>query len=259
MPSAELRITSAAVNPGDVARTVILPRPAAERTTATALPWYNFTWLAVAATAIHKIRVAHRDEPSGARHFEGDRPGGVRHSIAVSIHHLHRDRGYLASAVRESFQIRAQLQPFRLARWTSTQSARRPRRLFCPALPPSRLRSAPPKAARASGGRRSAFHPGSGRSAPIPRSRSSCRSRLEYSFAGRRSSPSAPPVWCGPDSSATRPYAIHRSLRPRRRRRPWACRSRAPGGDSPPASRIPPDRASPTRTRGWDTVRASPR
>jgi hypothetical protein len=40
--------TSAAVKPGAVARTVILPDPAEERTTATALPWYNFAWLAVA-------------------------------------------------------------------------------------------------------------------------------------------------------------------------------------------------------------------
>src|ERR1017187_1893156 len=36
--------TSAAVNPGAVARTVTLPDAPAERTTATALPWYNFAW-----------------------------------------------------------------------------------------------------------------------------------------------------------------------------------------------------------------------
>src|ERR1017187_78480 len=43
--SAEKRTASPAVKPGAVARTVILPDPKAERTVATALPWYNFTWL----------------------------------------------------------------------------------------------------------------------------------------------------------------------------------------------------------------------
>src|ERR1035441_3143239 len=43
-----VRTTSPRARPGAVARTVILPDASAERTTATALPWYNFAWLAVA-------------------------------------------------------------------------------------------------------------------------------------------------------------------------------------------------------------------